>query len=580
LFFEQQIELSPGVAGTFYFPELYYMDNYLIADNFSLLSKLMDIHGENSFKAKSYSIAAFTIEKLPAELGSLPREKIFSIKGIGDTIGNKIVEQLQTGELGVLKEYISKTPAGILEMMQIKGIGSKKINTIWKELEIENPGELLYACNENRLSLYKGFGEKTQQNIKEAIEFYVNHQGRYLYAQIEAYAGEMESKLREVFSNERLAIVGDFRRQLEIIDKLEWITTASLEQLTGFFAKNDYEVFDSNEFSASFKGKENVLLIFYNVSKGKFYQTLFEKSCSQEFLEAWNKKFSFKNNYASEDEIFISEQLDFIPPYLRETANIINKAQQHLIPAMIQPNEITAIIHSHSKWSDGVNTIEEMALAAIQKGLRYIVLSDHSKSAFYANGLTEERVLAQHVEIDELNAKLKPFKIFKGIESDILYDGSLDYHNDILNSFDLVIASIHSNLKMNEDKAMMRLIKAIENPFTTILGHLTGRLLLSRNGYPVDHKKIIDACAANNVVIELNANPRRLDIDWRWIDYCLERAVLISIDPDAHRIEGFNDTRHGVLAAQKAGVTRRNNLTCFNLDEFEEFLKKQHLKRK
>ena len=270
------------------------MDNYLIADNFSLLSKLMDIHGENSFKAKAYSIAAFTIEKLPAELVSLPREKIFSIKGIGDNIGKKIVEQLQTGELQVLKEYISKTPAGILEMLQIKGIGPKKISTIWKELEIESPGELLYACNENRLLLYKGFGEKTQQNIKESIEFYLNHHGRYLYAQIETYADEMESKIRGIFSDEQFVIAGDFRRQLEIIDKLEWITTASSEQLISFFTKNDYEVVQSNESSISFRGKENVLLIFYNVPKEKLYQTLFEKSCSQNFSKHGIKNFLLK----------------------------------------------------------------------------------------------------------------------------------------------------------------------------------------------------------------------------------------------------------------------------------------------
>lgn len=556
------------------------MDNYLIADNFSLLSKLMDVHGENSFKAKAYSIAAFTIEKLPAELVSLPREKIFAIKGIGDNIGKKIVEQLQTGELQVLKEYISKTPAGILEMLRIKGIGPKKISTIWKELEIESPGELLYACNENRLLLYKGFGEKTQQNIKESIEFYLNHHGRYLYAQIETYADEMESKLCGIFSDKQFLVAGDFRRQLEIIDKLEWITTASVEQLMRFFTKNGYKLVQSNEISNSFRGKENVLLIFYSVPKEKLYQTLFEKSCSSEFLEAWNQKFSFKNNYASEDEIFLHAQTDFIPPYLRETANVINKAQEHQIPAIIQPNEITAIIHSHSRWSDGINTIEEMALTAMQKGLKYLVLSDHSKSAIYANGLTGERIFAQHAEIDELNVKLAPFKIFKSIESDILNDGSLDYSNDVLSSFDLVIASIHSNIKMKEDKAMMRLIKAIENPFTTILGHPTGRLLLSRNGYPVDHKKLIDACAANNVVIELNANPSRLDIDWRCIDYCLEKNVLISIDPDAHGIGGFNDTRYGVLAAQKVGVTRRNNLSSYSLDEFEEFLRKQYAKRK
>jgi DNA polymerase (family 10) len=556
------------------------MDNYAIADNFSLLSKLMDIHGENSFKAKSYSIAAFTIEKLPSQLISLPEEKIFSIKGIGDAIGRKIVEQIQTGELKTLSEYISRTPQGVMEMLQIKGIGPKKISVIWKELEVENLGELLYACNENRLLLYKGFGEKTQHNIKEAIEFYLNHQGKYLYAQVENYANAIKSKIKENFSEHTFSIAGDFRRQLEIIDKLEWVTTASFEQLANFFTQNNFEVVDSSESSTQFKGPENVLLIFYHASTENFYKTLFEKSCSEEFLETWNKNFSLKNNYASEDAIFLDAGTDFIPPYMREKENVIEKAKQHLIPAIIQPNEITAIIHSHSKWSDGVNTIEEMALSAKQKGLQYLVLSDHSKSAFYANGLTEERIIAQHEEINELNKKLAPFKIFKSIESDILNDGNLDYSNEVLNSFDIVIASVHSNLKMKEDKAMMRLINAIENPYTSILGHPTGRLLLSRNGYPVDHKKIIYACAANNVVIELNAHPKRLDIDWRWIDYCLEKNVLVSIDPDAHSIHGFNDTRFGVLAAQKAGITREQNLSSFSLQDFEAFLQKQHSKRR
>jgi DNA polymerase (family 10) len=219
---------------------------------------------------------------------------------------------------------------------------------------------------------------------------------------------------------------------------------------------------------------------------------------------------------------------------------------------------VRAIIHSHSNWSDGVNTIEEMANDLVKRGYEYLVITDHSKSAFYANGLTPERIREQHRYIDELNSKLNPpegsgqgFKIFKSIECDILNDGSLDYSNDILATFDLVITSVHSNLKMNEEKAMMRLLNAIKNPYTTILGHMTGRLLLSRNGYPVDHKKIVDACAENHVAIELNAHPRRLDIDWRWVDYALEKNVLISIDPDAHAINGFNDVKYGVLAGKR-----------------------------
>ena len=248
------------------------------------------------------------------------------------------------------------------------------------------------------------------------------------------------------------------------------------------------------------------------------------------------------------------------------------KAKKNTLPKLIQPEDIRSIIHSHSNWSDGANTIEEMANECIKRGLEYLVISDHSQTAFYANGLKEERISEQHRYVDELNAKLNPFKIFKSVESDILNDGSLDYPVSVLKTFDLVIASVHSNLKMTEEKAMTRLLKAIENPYITILGHMTGRLLLSRNGYPVDHKKIIEACAANNVVIEINAHPRRLDMDWKWIDYAIEKGVLLSLDPDAHALDGFDDVKYGVLAAQKGGMTKENNLSSFGLKEFEDWL--------
>jgi len=213
-----------------------------------------------------------------------------------------------------------------------------------------------------------------------------------------------------------------------------------------------------------------------------------------------------------------------------------------------------------------------MARACIEKGYEYLVISDHSKSAFYANGLQEDRIREQHKLIDELNEKYAPFKIFKSIESDILNDGSLDYPDEILKSFDLVIASVHSNLKMTEEKAMSRLLKAIENPYTTILGHMTGRLLLSRNGYPVNISALIAACKQHNVVIELNAHPRRLDLDWHFIPQAIEQGLLISIDPDAHSIDGYRDVRYGVLAAQKGALTKENNLSSFTRDEFEKFL--------
>ncbi|MFI5187650.1 MAG: helix-hairpin-helix domain-containing protein [Chitinophagales bacterium] len=550
------------------------MDNYVIADNFSLLSKLMDIHGENSFKSKTYSVAAFNIEKLPLQLSETPREKIFSIKGIGDSVGKKVIEMLDTGEMKTLAEYLEKTPAGIVEMLNIKGIGPKKINTIWKELEVESIGELLYACNENRLLLYKGFGEKTQKNIRESIEFYLQNQGSYLYAQIESYAQAMNEKLASPFSKYKLAFTGSFRRQMETIDVLEWCTTVSLSDLKKFFIENGVDAIEEDAENIVFKGKENVKLKFYLIDPSTFFKKLFQTSCSEDFLMGWEKQYSIPAAAASEEEIFQSAGLPFIIPALRENDSILSKLKNKQYNEVIRVSDVRSIIHSHSNWSDGVNTIEEMANDLVRRGYEYLVISDHSKSAFYANGLTVERIKEQHRYVEELNKKLKPFKIFKSIECDILNDGSLDYTDDILATFDLVITSIHSNLKMTEEKAMMRLLNAIKNPYTTILGHMTGRLLLSRNGYPVDHKKIIDACAEHHVVIELNAHPRRLDIDWRWIDYALEKNVLISIDPDAHSVEGFDDVKYGVLVAQKGGLNKEKNLSSYSLRQFEDYLER------
>ncbi|HSC37027.1 MAG TPA: PHP domain-containing protein, partial [Chitinophagaceae bacterium] len=302
-----------------------------------------------------------------------------------------------------------------------------------------------------------------------------------------------------------------------------------------------------------------------------FTNRLFETSAGDAFLEACRqrKEWNATTDVDQEETLFAKLGLPYIPVYLREQEWVLNQAT---LPQVITPADIKGIIHSHSNWSDGGNTLDEMAKACIAAGYEYLVISDHSKSAFYANGLSEERIREQHRYIDELNSKLAPFKIFKSIESDILNDGSLDYPDNVLATFDLVIASVHSNLKMTEEKAMTRVLKAIENPYTTILGHPTGRLLLSRKGYPLDHSKIIDACLANKVVIELNAHPRRLDMDWRWIREATEKGVLISIDPDAHTIEGFGDCRYGVLAAQKAGLTKENNLSSFSLKEFEQFL--------
>jgi DNA polymerase (family 10) len=550
------------------------IDNSFISEQFSLLGKLMDIHGENAFKTRSYSAAAFAIDKLPEQLHAFPRDRIFGIRGIGEAIGKKTIEILETGELRLLKEYIDKTPAGVAEMLNIKGLGPKKIATVWKDMEIESIGELLYACNENRLLLYKGFGEKSQANIRDTIQFYLKSKESYLYAEVEPVAKEWDQRLKDQWPDERFESTGEFRRQLEIINLLEWVTTASQESLNDYFIQlGSWEFFPEGR-KTLLRSEGNPCLCFHLVPKEEFIQALFRSSCSSEFLEAWDKLPSVKESSIplAEDELFSARRLHLVPVCLREQPEAIEKARQSEFPALIRVEDIRGIVHSHSTWSDGTHSVEEMARAAAESGYDYLVISDHSKSAFYANGLSEERIREQHLYVDELNSLLAPFRIFKSIECDILNDGNLDYSDKILSTFDLVIASVHSNLKMNEEKAMGRLLRAIENPYTTILGHLTGRLLLSRPGYPVDHKKVIDACASNQVAIELNAHPRRLDIDWRWIPYALEKNVLLSVDPDAHSIQGYQDNRFGVLAAQKGGLSSGRNLSSFTLPELKEYL--------
>ena len=549
-------------------------DNYAIADQFSLLSKLMDIHQENSFKSKSYGSAAFSIEKLPLQLEAVPKEQIASLKGIGDSTARKIIEILETGKLSALEELIAKTPEGVLEMMQIKGIGPKKISTIWKEMGIEGLGELLYACNENRLLLYKGFGEKTQKNVKEAIEFYFRHQGHFLYADIETYALHMLEVLASQFKENTFLLCGDFVRQMPTLEKLCWVTDCNGQLLSVFLSQNGFETSSLADDVMHAKGIENVLLEFQISPTDQLQKRSFILNGAEAFVNEWLNKYpNSLDDMRTDLDAFTAASVHYIPSFLRENPAIIEQAIIESVMDVVQPTDIKSIIHSHSDWSDGTNTIEEMAKACIDKGFEYLVISDHSKSAFYANGLTEERVKAQHQYIDELNRKYAPFKIFKSIESDILNDGSLDYSENLLGTFDLIIASVHSNLKMNEEKAMQRVLAAIENPFTTILGHPTGRLLLSRKGYPLDHEKIIDACIANKVVIEINAHPRRLDLDWTWVARAQEKGALLSINPDAHNVEGYKDIRYGTLAAQKGGLKKENNLSSFNLANFEAYLK-------
>jgi len=553
------------------------MENKQISRHLRFLSQLMELHEENPFKIKSIANAAFKVDKLPFPLAGKTVAELDKIDGIGKSIAEKIAELLETGTLKETESYLKNTPAGIIEMLGIKGIGPKKIVVIWHELHIDSVGELYYACNENRLIEAKGFGLKTQEQIRKTIEFNIASQGKFLYAQAEAIEHGLLQNLNASFTGIKTVSAGEFRRKLEIIKELVVvIETENREQLFSGLNEAAYLSFTAQD-EQSWQGKTEHGMAVKLVLSGSenFVKALFTATGDEEHVKTVLSRITDADfQPKSEQEIYQKAGLPFIEPELREGKYWVEKASAGKLPELITFKDLKGTLHNHSTSSDGVNTLEEMALySRDQLRLEYFGICDHSKSAFYASGLGIEQVLQQMEEVGSLNKKLQNFHVFKGIESDILNDGSLDYPEEILEKFDFVVASIHSNLRMPEEKAMERLIKAIENPYTTILGHPTGRLLLSRNGYPVDYKKMIDACAANGVVIEINANPLRLDMDWRWHQYALEKGVWLSINPDAHRTTGLWDMHYGIHVARKGGLSKEQCLNALSATEIGAFFK-------
>jgi DNA polymerase (family 10) len=559
------------------------MENKTVARTLRFLSQLMELNDVNPFKIKSIANAAFKVDKLPFAIAGKSLAELEKIDGIGKSLAAKIAELLETGTMAELQDMIANTPEGIVEMMGIKGIGAKKVAIIWKELGIENVGELYYACNENRLIEAKGFGLKTQEEIKRLIEFRMAGNGKFLYSQVEQDVTDLMEEIRSIFPDALKHIAGGFRRLNEIISELV-IVVGSLNQEVAYNALAELDTLQNvvlNGTHISAELKNGLLVDIICVDKADYYYELFINTGDTEHVDAVLARINIPLEQPETEEIIYQKAgLAWMQPELREGTTFIEKAAENKLPTLISYHDLKGTLHNHSTWSDGVNALEEIALFCRDElKLEYLGISDHSKSAFYAKGLSVERVLQQQEEIDHLNKKLDGFHIFKGIESDILNDGSLDYPDEILKRFDFIVASVHSNIKMQEDKATARLIKAIENPYTTILGHPTGRLLLSRKGYDIDHKKVIDACAANNVVIEINANPLRLDLDWRWHQYALSKGVMLSINPDAHRNSGFKDMQYGTNVARKGGLTKEMCLNALSLDEITKAFEKKRSSR-
>lgn len=539
------------------------MTNKQIAKAFDELASLMELHEEDGFRIRSYSNAYLTLRKLDSPLENLSEAELKAIKGVGPAIAGKIRQLVDTGHMDTLEKYRAQTPEGVREMLEIGGFGPKKVRQVWQEMGIFDPGELWYACNENRLVEYKGFGLKTQEDLKNKLDYYFKSRGKLLLdaaiEEAETFCNWLNTKL----PGSQATPVGEVRRRENVVERVEVLASVS-QTLLPIFEGSEYSAEQPEDGKYLLTRESGVTLTLYTCDPEAFGSKLFKYTGNAVYLEAFvreNPGLDFKN-LSTETAVFEKAGRSFVYPELRE----------NLLPGpdlpLIEDKDLLGIVHLHTTWSDGLHSLREMCEQVRDLGYGYIGVTDHSQSAFYANGLKPDRVLAQMEEIDRLNEEMGPFRIFKGIESDILNDGSLDYEDALLEQFDFVIASVHSNLRMTREKATERILRAIEHPATTILGHPTGRLLLSREGYPLDWDAVLEACARHGVSIELNANPRRLDIDWTLIPRAVEQGIRISINPDAHSKDAVRHTRYGVMIARKGGLTAAQCLNALPADKW------------
>jgi DNA polymerase (family 10) len=555
------------------------VDNHEIVKALQLYASLAELHEENPFKYKAFASGAFNLRKIKEPLSDLQESQLLLIPGVGKSVAKAIVEYSVSRRFPALEDLLAVTPIGLITMLGVKGLGPKKVRLIWQELGIDTVEDLFDACRQNRLVEVSGFGYKTQQTIMAAIEFSYGARGKFHLARLMPYAESFLAGMRLVFGDERHEFTGDYYRKSDVIENLVLLTTAM--EMSGISSEEwdavateggpDLLGWTMDEEAGVLRHEQGFVIEMEVVMHSDFDRVLFEGGAAARHLELLG--YSSSDWKGSDRDTYAAKGVNFVVPSRREGHRELERPVEEA--SLLKYSDIKGVLHNHTTYSDGLNSVEEMALFAMEIGMEYLGICDHSKTAGYARGLQVERVLQQFEEIDTLNQQLWPFKIFKGIESDILGNGDLDYEPEILRQFDMVVASVHSNLNMTQDKAMDRLLRAIENPYTTILGHPTGRLLLMREGYPIDHHKVIDACASNGVALELNAHPYRLDIDWRYIDYTMEKGVMVSVNPDAHEKRGYLDMHFGVLSGQKGGLQTSQTLNALNLVEFEAYLAKR-----
>lgn len=569
---------------------------------------LLRLAGENDFKAIAFDRAARTIESMDSPIGRfVANGEVTSIKGIGKSIAEDIYSLFETGEIPVLTELKQTVPAGLIKWLDISGLGPKSVYKIHHSLGITELDELKKACEDGSVAALPGLGAKSAEKILKSIAWMEQFSERCRLDEAHVIADRVVGLLKDQPGVQEISVAGSYRRSMETIGDIDVLIGASEDVASSLFDvftgdEQVMEVLGRGDTKSSVRTREGRQVDLRIVKPEQFPAALMYFTGSKEHNVALrqrardrgmalneyglfkldadgNTDFSQPVKYGSEQDIYRKLGLSWVPPELREDRGEVAYFAEHESMDLVQESDIRGVLHAHSTWSDGKYSIEEMARACMDRGFEYLGLTDHSKTAAYAGGLDVRRVQQQWKEIDTVNDKLSReghnFRVFKGIESDILADGSLDYDEDILAGFDFIIASVHFSLDMPPEKMLDRLIRAVEHPRTTILGHPTGRLLLKRDGSKVDLNTVIERAAAAGTAIEINANPWRLDIDWRYGNKAKEVGLMTAVCPDAHETEGIDDIQYGVRIARKAKFNKERVLNTMGTKEISDWFKRK-----
>ena len=561
------------------------------------IALILEIKGENAFKIRAYKNGSEIIENYGDDIIQVTKNgKLGELKGIGKALASKIEEIVETGKLTYLDELKLEFPDTFFDLFEISNLGPKKIKKLYDNLQIDSIDKLEASCKNNEISKISGFGKKSVEAILESISFRKSNSKFFRTGDIAPIAESILEFLRQLPQTSQAEIAGSYRRGKEIVHDIDFIvaTKLSVEIINEFTkmpevaqviskGKTKSSVRLNNGLQCDLRAVKNsefpFALNYFTGSKAhnvKMRSLAIKNGYSLNEYALNSKTKTYEDVINDESDLYKALGLSFIHPALREDQGEVEAAKDASLPNLIQIENLKGTFHNHTTASDGKNSLSEMAEAATDLGLQYLGISDHSKSSVQANGLSDEELLQQVKEIKDFNDRNNnELTIFSGVECDILKDGSLDYNESVLSQLDYCIASVHSSFSLTENEMTKRVIKAIESPHVTMIGHLTGRLLLLRKPYDINVSKIIDACAKNNTIIEINANPRRLDMDWRWWKKAKNKGVKCSINPDAHKIEHFQYLHFGVKIAQKGWLESSDVVNCLPIDEIKKLLKQK-----